>query len=1043
MKKKIIGIMICTLLISSALVGAGIITNEKTTFFETKGDTINVKIQIDSYKIETTELGDEISIQDFGHLLFPGKPNLPSKIFSIAIPPGSEVVDVSFELSDAVVIQGDYNVPPVPLPGVIGAENPEIYQQEQKTYEENYESVYLSDNPYPTSVLEFVRTAGFRKYNLVDVRVNPFTYYPLSGQLVFYPEVDVFVSYKVPEDDSTNDIMVDNIKDMEKRAEKIIFNYDQAKAWYPNTPLSRDSYDFVIITTDSLESAVASLVSWEETKGKSVNVVTTSWINSNYAGYDLAEKIRNFLRDKYPSNQWGIEDVCIVGHYDNVPMRRCEQNTGYGKPETDYYYAELSLPDSQSWDSDGDHKYGENSDPIDFYAEVNVGRIPWSDSSVVQDICDKSVAYEQNSDVTFKKNILLLGAFFWPDTDNAVLMEEKIDQSWMYSWSKTKMYEMGDSSYPMDYNLNYDNVKNVWSSGKYAFVNWAGHGSPTACYEYYPSQAFVNTGTCNYLNDNYPAIIFADACSNSDTDSLNIGQAMLKQGGVGFVGATKVAYGMPAWNDPYDGSSQSMDYFFTTKVTSGDYTQGEAHQWALIEMYTNNLWYYTNYEMFEWGALWGNPDLGMAYVPDQNYPPNPPSNPNPWDEALNINPDADLSWSCSDPNNDPITYDVYFGTSSNPPLVSSGQSQKNYDPGTMDCGQKYYWKIVAEDDEGESTVGPIWCFTVWINNAPNMPENPNPPDDATDVDINIILSWTCYDPDGDPLTFDVYFEQNDGTPDILVSNNQTETYYIPAYPLEFYSHYYWRIVAWDSKGGIRHGYIWHFETGGEPNNPPNQPNNPYPVDGATVTNIEVDISWSCSDPDGDNLMYDVYFEANDPNPDVLVSNDQIQTAYDPGVLDTGTTYYWQIIATDEHGATKPGPIWNFITDEEINYPPNSPSIKGPVNLKINEEGTFTVSATDPESDQVYFLMDWGDGSINWDGPYNSGQEVNYKHTWISENTYKIKVKAKDTYDAESSWSELEVSVPRTRIRANNLLNDFFNRFTNLFPILKILIQGLG
>ena len=57
------------------------------------------------------------------------------------------------------------------------------------------------------------------------------------------------------------------------------------------------------------------------------------------------------------------------------------------------------------------------------------------------------------------------------------------------------------------------------------------------------------------------AIIFADACSNSDTDDLNIGQAMLKQGGVGFLGATKVAYGMSAWNDPYDGSSQSLDLF--------------------------------------------------------------------------------------------------------------------------------------------------------------------------------------------------------------------------------------------------------------------------------------------------------------------------------------------------------------------------------------------------------------------------------------------------------------------------------------------------
>ena len=143
-------------------------------------------------------------------------------------------------------------------------------------------------------------------------------------------------------------------------------------------------------------------------------------------------------------------------------------------------------------------------------------------------------------------------------------------------------------------------------------MNWAGHGSPDACWIYYDSGYFISNYDCPQLNDDYPAIIFADACSNSDTDDFNIGQAMLEQGGVGFLGSTKVAYGMPAWNNPYSGSSQSFDYFFTTCVTSGDYTQGEAQQWGLIEMYTHGLWYYDKYETFEWGALWGNPDLGMS-----------------------------------------------------------------------------------------------------------------------------------------------------------------------------------------------------------------------------------------------------------------------------------------------------------------------------------------------------------------------------------------------------------------------------------------------
>ncbi len=578
---------------------------------------IVVNVPVEAYRVLEIKGEQEVSIEKFGRLLVPGKPNLPSKIFALAIPPGAELVDVTFEAGEGILLPGTYRISPAPLPRVIGREDPLLYERERQRYERNYRSVYESDAPYPEKVVQFVRTAGYRKYNLVDVRVTPFAYRPLSGQLTYYPDISVRVTYKLGIE---SEVIVDDLPGAESIAREIILDYSQAQSWYPQSPArAKGLYDFVIITLESLTDEVATLASWETSKGRNVQVVTTSWISSNYTGYDLAEQMRNFLRDKYPSGQWGIEDVLMVGGYDDVPMRRCYQNLGYGEPRTDYYYAELSQPDSLSWDSDGDHRYGEDTDPIDFYNEVNVGRIPWSDATTVQHICDKSVAYEQDNDPAYKKNILLLGAFFWDDdpnprTDNAVLMEAKVDQPWMSDWTMTRMYEQGYSTYPMDYNLTWNNVKNVWSAGTFAFVNWAGHGSPTSSHIYHGTgEAFVSNSTCPYLNDDYPAIIFANACSNSDTDYLNIGQAMMEQGGVVFEGATQVALGCPGWNDPYDGSSQSLDYFFTTDVTSGDYTVGQAHQRALRTMYTYGLWSYLRYEAFQWGALWGNPDLGMAF----------------------------------------------------------------------------------------------------------------------------------------------------------------------------------------------------------------------------------------------------------------------------------------------------------------------------------------------------------------------------------------------------------------------------------------------
>lgn len=657
--KIIVSIMLTTFLVIGSFASAHI--NEDKLDIE---DTISVTITSGSYEIKNNEQGQEIFVEDFGRLLVSGKPALPSKIFAVAILPGAEFIELNYNVGEGIVLPGIYEIPPAPLPRVIGQEDPLIYEKDKQTYEENFNSVYSSDNPYPSSVVEFVRTAGYRKYNLVDVRVTPFTYRPLSGQLVHYPEVTIQVSYKIPE--GMDDVIVDSLADTERIAEEIIINYNQAKDWYiQDAPVNRGLHDFVIITLDSLTSPVTPLVDWETNKGRTVEVVTTSWINSNYGGYDLAEKMRNFLRDKYPSEEWGIRDVLLIGDYDDVPMRRCWQDIGYGKPETDLYYAELSLPDSESWDADGDHRYGEDySDPIDFYSEVNVGRIPWSNPSTVSHICEKSINYELNNDQTFKKNILLLGAFFWDDdpnprTDTAVLMEYKVDAGlhpWMSDWTMTRMYELGYSTYPMDYNLLQSNVVSVWSSGTYAFVNWAGHGSPTGCYRYHsPEGPFITSSDCSQLNDEYPAIIFADACSNSDTDYLNIGKAMLQQGGVGFLGATKVALGMPGWDHPNDGSTQSLDYYFTTSVTSGDYTQGEAHQWALREMYVNGLWDYqcVKYEMFEWGALWGNPNLGMA--PVEGCIPQIPDQPSGENEG-EINIDYEYTTSTNDPESNPVYY---------------------------------------------------------------------------------------------------------------------------------------------------------------------------------------------------------------------------------------------------------------------------------------------------------------------------------------------------------------------------------------------------
>ena len=557
-----------------------------------------------------------LEMDDFGTMNIPGKPRLPSRIYAIAIPPDANVENVKVVSGNVERLPGRYTIDPVEMHLPLRAISGQELARSEEEYRANKQEVYSKSEFWPESTGGMLGEAGLRKYRLIDVQINPVQYNPVTGELLLHKDISVIIDY-IPMD--SYEVILDYSPKMEQRARQLILNYDQATQWYPMEEVEsgRETYNLVIITKASLVNSLTALVEFEENyKGRSVYIATVEDISSAWPGNNLAHKMRNFLRDKYPTSAWGIEDVLLVGSYTDVPMREVYQNQGYGRPQTDFYFAELSAADNVNWDSNNNSRYWDDNDNADYYAEINVGRIPSSTASIVSSISQKCVTFELNEDPGFKNKALFLGSFFWSDTDTAVLMEKIMSRPHMQSWSKIKLYEKNStvsSSYSCDYPLTRTNAKNVWTSNHFAFANLAGHGSETAVYQMgFSSDYFWSGSLCSSISNEYPAIVIADACSTSDTAYKNLGQYFLENGGVGYVGATKVAYGTQGWSGPADGSSQSFDYYFSDAVTSGNYSQGAALQYALAKNYQQNGWYYNKYEIAEWN-LWGNPHLGLYY----------------------------------------------------------------------------------------------------------------------------------------------------------------------------------------------------------------------------------------------------------------------------------------------------------------------------------------------------------------------------------------------------------------------------------------------
>ncbi len=119
-------------------------------------------------------------------------------------------------------------------------------------------------------------------------------------------------------------------------------------------------------------------------------------------------------------------------------------------------------------------------------------------------------------------------------------------------------------------------------------------------------------------------------------------------------------------------------------------------------------------------------------------------------------------------------------------------------------------------------------------------------------------------------------------------------------------------------------------------------------------------------------------------------------------------------------------------------PPAKPDIYGPDQGDTGIEYCWTFQSTDPDNDDIKFIIDWGDGNINETDCYSSGESVILCHTYHDKGIFIIKAKVKECTDdgLESAWETLEINIPRSRLLINNHKFLLFDFIINLLTKLK-------
>ena len=468
---------------------------------------------------------------------------------------------------------------------------------------------------------------------------------------------------------------------------------------------------------------------------------------------------------------------------------------------------------------------------------------------------------------------------------------------------------------------------------------------------------------------------------------------------------------------------------WTSNVPSGS-SVSKNHSWSSPGTYSVKV---KAKDSQEEEVGWSTPSSITITEPQvSNRSPNRPSSPSGPSSGI-VRTSYSFSASTTDPDEDDVAYKFDWGdgnTSRWTSYVSSGSSTSKSH--FWSSAGTYSIRVKAKDSDGEES---DWSSGHFIsitaetqeNNPPNKPSIPGGPFSG-EKGVSYTFTSTATDPNGDDVALKFYWD--DGSESSWTSYVSSGSSVSINHSWTYAGKYYVRVKAKDSHGVESDWSGNHVMTVTDPsasNQPPNSPNLQGPSEG----NVGYPYSFSATttDPDGDDIAFKFDWGDGDISDwtAYVSSGSSVRVSHS---WPTEGTYYVKVKAKDENGAQSDWSSWSKgtinITEPQVsNSPPNNPDPpNGPSEGTAGQSYSFSATTTDPDGDNVAFKFDWDDGNISsWTSYVSSGNSTSKSHFWSSAGTYSIKVRAKDSRGAESSWSTtitFEVKVDSDTRKANIL-----------------------